>query len=103
MLVTNRLKNQHLLWRAAFGPMAENAADLDGLSQKALWDLLLKTSSKKPEKFNVARGLVDGLTKGVQELGELQKLSKDQKQMMRKQSQQDLKSLNIRWMDEMIN
>ena len=52
MQVSNRLKNQHLLWRAAFGPMAENVKDLDGLSQKELWNLLLKTSAKRPEKIN---------------------------------------------------
>ncbi len=54
MQVTNRLKNQHLLWRAAFGPMAENAAGIDGLSQKKLWHLLLKTSERQPEKIEVA-------------------------------------------------
>ena len=42
MAVSNRLKNQHLLWRAAFGPMAENAADLDSISPKKLWETLLK-------------------------------------------------------------
>lgn len=65
MPVSNRLKNQHLLWRAGFGPMAENAAQLDSVSSKELWNLLLKTSSKTPEKINVAQGLVDGLFKGV--------------------------------------
>ena len=49
MAVSNRIKNQHLLWRAAFGPMAENAASLDTISQKNLWALLVKTSSKPVE------------------------------------------------------
>ena len=44
MPVSNRLKNQHLLWRAAFGPMTENLASLDHLSQKELWSLLLSRS-----------------------------------------------------------
>ena len=65
MQTTNRLKNQHLLWRSAFGPMAENAASLDDLSQKKLWELLLKTSAKKPTKIVVADNLVDGLVNGV--------------------------------------
>ena len=39
MPASNRLKNQHLLWRAAFGPMAENAESLDIISQKKLWKL----------------------------------------------------------------
>ncbi|MEI9959043.1 MAG: hypothetical protein WDM90_22630 [Ferruginibacter sp.] len=58
MAASNRLKNQHLLWRAGFGPMAENAADLDTVSQKDLWVLLVKTSAKKPEKIEVAQNLL---------------------------------------------
>ncbi|MBS1510859.1 MAG: DUF1800 domain-containing protein [Bacteroidetes bacterium] len=105
MAVSNRLKNQHLLWRAGFGPMAENAADMDTISQKDLWALLLKTSSKKPEKINVAQNLVDGLFKGVQDVSRMQKpeLTNDQKKMIREQSRDDIKNLNIRWLEEMIN
>lgn len=105
MPVSNRLKNQHLLWRAGFGPMAENAAGLDKISQKDLWALLLKTSSKKPEKINVAQSLVDGLFKGVQDVTQMQKkeLTNDQKKKIREQSREDLKNLNLLWLDEMIN
>ncbi len=105
MAVSNRLKNQHLLWRAGFGPMAENAADLDKVSQKELWSLLLKTSAKKPEKINVAQNLVDGLYKGIQDVAQMQKteLTNDQKKQIREQSRDDLKNLNIRWLEEMIS
>ena len=50
----NQLKNQHLLWRLAFGPMTENVNQLQEVSQKDLYKLLIKTSSKNPEPFNVA-------------------------------------------------
>ena len=40
MSLSNRLKNQHLLWRAAFGPMAEAVAELNELSLKKLWKKL---------------------------------------------------------------
>ena len=39
MAAANRLKNQHLLWRAGFGPMAENAAALDAISSNNMWQL----------------------------------------------------------------
>ena len=103
MPLTSRIKNQHLLWRAAFGPMAENAADLDTISTKNMWELLLKTSGKEPAKINVANNLFDGVFKGVQDLSQFDKLSKDQKKEMQMQSRKDLKNLNLRWMDEMIN
>lgn len=100
---SNRLKNQHLLWRAGFGPMAENAAALDAIPQKKMWDLLLLTSVKEPEKINVAANLLDGLVKGIDGIMQLEKLTNEQKLAMRKQSRDDLKNLNLRWLDEMIN
>lgn len=103
MALSNQLKNQHLLWRAAFGPMAENVNELPEVSQKDLYQLLLKTSSKKPEQLNVASNLFDGLVKGVQDIGNMEKISKDEKKMLRKQSVEDLKSLNLTWLGQMIN
>ncbi len=105
MAAGSRLKNQHLLWRAGFGPMAENAAGLDTLSTKSLWQLLLKTSAKQPEKIAVADNLLDGLYKGIKDVANMQDEQKkaDQKKMMRQQSKEDIKNLNIRWLDEMIN
>ncbi|MEO8110657.1 MAG: DUF1800 domain-containing protein [Ginsengibacter sp.] len=103
MAVSNQLKNQHLLWRAAFGPMAENANELRDISQKDLYLLLEKTSSKKPEQFNIATNMMDGLVKGVQDLGKMQQLDKEQKKMLRRKSVEDLKNLNLTWLGEMIN
>ena len=103
MAISFQQKNQHLLWRAAFGPMAENANQLSHITPKGLYGLLVKTSSKTPAEINVASNLFDGLVKGVQDVGKLESLSKDQKQMIRKQSREDLKNLNITWLNQMIN
>ena len=104
MVVSNRLKNQHLLWRAAFGPMAEQAASLDTISQKELWQLLLKTSSKPVTKIEVAQKLIETY-KEIKDLGDMQKTLADpeQRRKIREQSRDDLKILNIRWLNEMIN
>lgn len=105
MPASNRLKNQHLLWRSAFGPMAENAAAIENISTKNLWELLLKTSAKKPEKIIVANNLFDGLFKGVQDIAAMQKaqLNNDQKKQLRQQYKTDVKNLNIIWLLEMVN
>ena len=96
MQTTNRLKNQHLLWRSAFGPMAENAASLDDLSQKKVWELLLKTSAKKPEKIVVADNLVDGLMNGVQDLAMQNEVAKaDAGKKRRQQYRDEIKNLNL--------
>lgn len=104
MIISNRLKNQHLLWRSAFGPMAENAASLDDLSQKNLWDLLLKTSAASPQKIQVAQNLADGLYKGLQDIAMQNEVTKQETaKKRRQQSREDLKTMNLLWLDEMIN
>ena len=91
------------MWRAAFGPMAENVSQLEDVSQADLFALLWQGSSKKPVPLRVANSPFDGLVKGVQELGKTAKVSREQRKKMRQQSASDLKSLNLRWLSEMIN
>ncbi|MFZ4057727.1 MAG: DUF1800 domain-containing protein [Ferruginibacter sp.] len=103
MAVSNRTKNQHLLSRAGFGPMAEFSTELETMPQKELWQLLLKGSSKVPEKMEVTLSLADGLLKGIKDIVDLEKLSKEQKKAIRDKSQEDLKSLNLLWIEQMVN
>ena len=105
MVISNRLKNQQILWRAAFGPMAEQAASLDSISQKNLWELLLKTSSKQPAKIEVAQTAAEDFYKDMKDVGDMQKTLRDpdKRRKLREQSRDDIKNLNIRWLDEMIN
>ena len=78
MAVSNRIKHQHLLWRAAFGPMAENAASLDALSQKNLWALLVKTSSKPVVKLEVTKNPADEYMNGMTDPKEMEKVLKEE-------------------------
>lgn len=83
--------------------MAENAASLDDMSNKKLWQLLLKTSSKPPRKIEVADNLVDGLYKGVQDVVVQTEIDKAEAAKKRRQQlREGLKSLNLMWLDEMI-
>jgi uncharacterized protein (DUF1800 family) len=100
---SNQLKNQHLLWRAAFGPIAKNAGELKDVSHRDLYQLLEKNSAKKPDDLVIAGNPLDGLLKGAQDIGMMQNLNQEQKKMLRKQSVEDLKNLNLTWLDEMIN
>ncbi|MFZ1307370.1 MAG: DUF1800 domain-containing protein [Ferruginibacter sp.] len=105
MAVSNRIKNQHLLWRAAFGPMAENAASLDVISQKNLWALLVKTSSKPVEKIEVTKNPADEYMNGMTDPKEIEKTLSNQelRKKLREQSREDLKIMNMRWLETMIN
>lgn len=102
-LSVNQLRNQHLMWRAAFGPMPQNVNELSVISSKQLYHYLEKRSSRKPDEFNVATNLFNGLVKGIEDVGMMQRLTQDQKKMLRKQSVDDLKNLNLLWLDSMIN
>lgn len=105
MAVSNRIKNQHLLWRAAFGPMAENAASLDTISQRDLWALLVKTSSKPVQKLEVTTNPADEYLMGVTDPKEVQKKLDEPgiKKKLREQSRDDLKKGNTMWLGLMVN
>ncbi|MEP7238475.1 MAG: DUF1800 domain-containing protein [Ferruginibacter sp.] len=105
MSVSNRLKNQHLLWRSAFGPMAEMASSLDTMSQKDLWALLVKTSSKPVEKIEVTKNPADEYMAGMTNPADMQKAlnNPELRKKLREQSRDDLKTMNLRWLDVMIN
>jgi uncharacterized protein (DUF1800 family) len=105
MPLNNRIKNQHLLWRAAFGPMAENIAGLDSITTKELWNTLKTTSKEVPTKINIARNPLtdkaymneDGTSMKVIEMDALTK------KLLAQQYKDDLKDMNIAWLNQMIN
>ncbi|PWT74744.1 MAG: DUF1800 domain-containing protein [Bacteroidetes bacterium] len=105
MAASNQLKNQHLMWRAGFGPMAEDINQLPHVSHKSLFKEILKASSKTPDYIDVADDSVKGLMIGIGDVVRNQKnqLTEEQKKSLRKQSQQDIKSLNLAWLRQMIN
>jgi len=105
MVVTNQLKNQHLLWRAGFGPNPEEFVQIQQASQKNYYKALVKASSSSPAYIDVADNVLKGLVMGIDEAGRMQRpeLSDEQKKQLRKKSREDIKNLNLRWMDEMVN
>jgi uncharacterized protein (DUF1800 family) len=105
MPISNLLKNQHLLWRAGFGPMAENIASLDNMSTKKLWKTLQETSRDKPVDFNIAHNPrtdkaymnADGTPMNY---GKLDAVTR---KLIAQQYRNDLKDMNIAWLNNMIN
>jgi uncharacterized protein (DUF1800 family) len=106
MVVTNQLKNQHLLWRAGFGPMAEELGQMTNASQKAYFQALVKASGKNPGYIDVADNYIKGLVMGIDEVGKQQQrrdLDEEEKKRVRQQSKEDIKSLNLTWLNEMVH
>lgn len=103
-MISNQLKNQHLLWRAGFGPMAEEFGQLTVASQKSYVEALFNASSTSPGYIDVASTALKGLIMGMDEIAKQKKqLSDEEKKMFRQQSRQDIKNLNLTWLNEMVN
>jgi uncharacterized protein (DUF1800 family) len=105
MALTNQIKNQHLMWRAGFGPAVEQLGDLSKFSPKQFYTALVKASSKKPAYVNVADDYLDGLYKGLEDAGRMQRkeMDKDERKMVQQKNREGIRNLNLYWMHEMVN
>jgi uncharacterized protein (DUF1800 family) len=105
MSLTNQLKNQHLLWRAGFGPAVEQLDDLTKFSPQQFYKALVKASSKKPTYMNVADNYLQGLMMGVDQVVQMQQkdLSPEEKKKRQQMSREGIRNLNVTWLREMVN
>ncbi|MBI2731286.1 MAG: DUF1800 domain-containing protein [Sphingobacteriales bacterium] len=103
MSVINQVKNQHLLWRAGFGPSVSDLPQTYNASPEAYYKALAKASAKDPVFIKVADSVMDGLVKGIQQAGKLENLSRDDKKDLRRKSREEIRNLNLEWIDEMVN
>ena len=105
MALSNQLKNQHLLWRAGFGPAVEQLGDLANYTPKEFYKALVKASSKKPDYIDVADNYLKGLVMGIGEAGKMQQkeIPEEQRKKIQQQNRQGVRNLNLFWLNEMIN
>ena len=104
MPVSKQLENQHLLWRAGFGPAVYQLDDLTSSSPQKLYKALQKASSKKTEYLQAADNYLQGLMLGIREAGRQQKeISAEQKKEIQKRSREGIRNLNLYWINEMVN
>lgn len=106
MSLTNQMKNQHLMWRAGFGPAVEQLGDLSQYTPKQIYKALVKASDKKPDFINVADNYLQGLYMGIEEAGRQQQkkeLSADEKKMIQQKNRESIRNLNLYWVHEMVN
>jgi uncharacterized protein (DUF1800 family) len=105
MSLTNQLKNQHLLWRAGFGPAVEQLADLSRYTPHEFYKALVKASEKTPDYINVADNYLEGLMMGIDQVGRVQKkdLTADEKKMVQQKNREGVRNLNLYWLSQMVN
>lgn len=102
---TNQRKNQHLSWRAGFGPMAEDLGSLVTAPHESYLDAFWKGSSGDIVPVKVTDDSLNDLVMTSMGAGGMKKrdLSVDEKKEIQKQTVQDLKSLNLAWLGEMVD
>jgi len=99
-------KLQHLLWRFGFGPRTKSWNNWASLPESSWWPKLRDESlTAKPIYFDVADSAVKGLLMGVGEIGRMEQrdLEKENRKEIREKSRENLKSLNLHWLEEMTH
>ena len=105
MGVSSQQKSLHLLWRAGFGPAVEDLPLLASAKPGNYYKNLLSASRKPPPYIDVTDNELKQLVMGMEENTGMQKqaLSDEQKKTLRIKSRDGLKTLNLAWLDQMIN
>ncbi len=105
MPAKNQLRNQHLMWRAGFGPAVEQLGDLDQYTPQQIYKALVKASARKPDYIDVADDYLKGLLMGIEEVGRQQKkeLDPDERKKVQQKNRDGVRNLNMYWLHEMVN
>ena len=102
MPASQQLRNQHLLWRAGFGPAAEQLEDLSKYSPEQVYRGLVKASASKPEYLNAANDYLQGLVMGIGDAGRMAR-SEEERKKIQQSNRDGIRNLNLYWLHEMVN
>ena len=108
MPLTSQQKNQHLLWRAGFGIDTNSLDNISTKTPNFFLTQLEKNAKTDILYFDVADTSIKEIYATLQDAPNMMGVIKDKldaetKRKIRKQSAEDLKKLNIKWLDEMVN
>jgi uncharacterized protein (DUF1800 family) len=102
-MITNQQKNQHLLWRAGFGPAADALEHLRDSKPADIYAALKIQSARHPAYIDVVDESLRTLALNMEAAG---KQARDENQearrMLRDKSREAIKSLNITWLYQLI-
>ncbi len=103
MGISNQLKNQHLLWRAGFGPDTVPVEELNADSNKKLIKAIFKASEKTPAYIDVADPAVKEIYMGMEDMyRQKRQLTEEQRKFIRDKSRDGIRALNLTWLDQMV-
>ena len=104
-------KQNHLFWRAGFGPTPDMQLQTTPFDSAKYFQVLWLASEKKPVPFRIVEPTIDGLANGIGDITRMQqkqamddeatKAEARKKQQL--QNREAVRSLNLTWMEEMVN
>ncbi len=105
-MLSTQLKNQHLLWRAGFGPAAHDIEILPKRRTNKLYTSIQTLSAPAPKGIAVTTNSLKELYTGYKSAGN-KNMSADSasattNKKLREMSRENLKALSLSWMNEMI-
>lgn len=95
-------KNQHLLWRAGFGPAATEWQQVSSVSPQQLFRNLQEASAAKPHFLDAADSDLKTVYNGLQEDGMRKLIDPEVRRAFQQQARQGVRDLNLLWLDEMV-
>ncbi|WP_336516121.1 DUF1800 domain-containing protein [Pollutibacter soli] len=100
----NSQKNQqHLLWRAGFGPSFQDLHYPGNKSPQDIYKDLFQKSQGELQQLIVVTATSLGIEKGEMMRSGINTLTNEQKAKLRKLNREGFKKLNLLWLDEMTN
>lgn len=103
MPAINNIKNQHLLWRAGFGPSAEQLSELSKYTPVRYYKVLAKASEAKPTYINVASESLVDMYEGAMDAGARASLNEADRRNLARMQREAVRDLNLYWLKEMIS
>ncbi len=103
MPVSNQLKNQHLLWRAGFGPSVQQLNDIKINTPAQLYKTIAKASANKPAYINVADETLMNLYQDYMDAGKRKNLAEADRRDLARRQREAVKKLNLSWLKEIVS
>ena len=97
---------QHFFWRAGFGPTASMLFQQGKFKASYYFETYWKLSQSKVEPITVVKNVVDGLANGINNAAKANKdetPQKERREKIQQQNRDNLRSLNLLWLDEMVD
>lgn len=92
------------MWRAGFGPAADQLEQLHKITPLQLYKALEKASAKKPEYLDATDDYLKGLVQGIQDEGMRKKdLDVQERKNIQQQTREAIKNLNLLWLNNMVD